>query len=299
MRSLTISSFSSTFETLSTPEQVSLLIATYENLSQFFKSRDQRLAMKRGATEKPVLLFHMAYQMAILVTMPPFLRLFSKMRNENPNKSQLMPVVLQSLTAAATAMLRLVSYYYRIYGFPKSNPLLIHHLLSACIVHLMNTTTKSFTLRRFSTRSVRKCLGLFTQIKMFWPARSQKSVDLIKVLARRWDVESALPEDVSSILEMGLTGDSDPPAKRQSNRDFPEQGTGSNVSLYDTPENIMGPFESLFETENDCALNDLLYGEDSQNVFPMHNALLDHGFPDLFPMFQDFGHFGDNFVDLP
>ncbi|KGO41723.1 Transcription factor, fungi [Penicillium expansum] len=291
--------FSSTFETLTTTEQVSLLIATHENLSHFFKSRDQRLAIKRGATEKPVLLFHMAYQMAILVTMPPFLRLFSKMRNENPNTSQLMPVVLQSLTAAATAMVRLVSDYYKIYGFQKSNPLLIHHLLSACIVHLMNTTTKSFTLRRFSTRSVRKCLALFAGIKIFWPSRSQKSVDLIKVLARRWDVEFALPEDTNLILEMGFTSDFDPPGKRQSHQDFPEKGTGSNVSLYDTSENTMGPFDSLFEEENDRALKDLLYGEDGQNVFPMNNSLLDHGCPDMFPMFQDFGHFGDNLVDLP
>ncbi|KAJ5143957.1 uncharacterized protein N7515_002744 [Penicillium bovifimosum] len=289
--------FSSAFETLPTPDQVSLLITTHENLSQFFKSRDARLTINRGASEKPVLLFHMAYQMAILVTMPPFLRIFAKMRNENPNTPQLMPIVLQSLTAAATAMVRLVSDYYKTYGFPKSCPVLIHHLLSASIVHLMNTTTGSFTLRRFSTRSVRKCLALFDQVQSYWPNRAQKSIDLIKVLARRWNVDFVLPEDMSSTNGMPLPIGLHALTNEQSNWDFQEPGIGGNA--YPHTEDTPGRFDSILEIENDRVWNDLLYGENSQDAFPINTSLLDHGIPDLLPMFQDSEHFGGDSVDLP
>jgi hypothetical protein len=288
-------SFSSSFESLATPQQVRLLITTHENLSQFFRSRDQRLSIKRGATEKPILLFHMAYQMAILVTMPPFLRLFAKMRNENPNTSHLMPVVLQSLTAAATAMVRLVQDYCKTYGFPKATPLLLHHLLSASIVHLMNTTTESFTLRRFSTRSVRKCLGLFGQLGLYWPARSHKSVELIKTLARRWNVEFALPEEIDSILKRNITGDVRFHGKEQTNQSASEQDTGLNTSSSGmTEENANCQFSTLSESENTCAFNDLFYSAEEQGIFTMNNSFLDHGYPAWLPMFEDFSSFREN-----
>lgn len=242
----------------------------------------------------------MAYQMAILVTKPPFLRLFAKMRNENPNTSQLMSGVLQCITAAATAMVRLVQDYCKTYGFPKANPLLLHHLLSASIVHLMNTTTGCFTLRRFSTRSVRKCLGLFGQLGLYWPARSHKSVELIKTLARRWNVEFALPEEIDSIFETKLTGDIGSQGKEQSNQASSEPGTGLHMSPSGaTEENANCQFNTLFESENTSAFNDLLYGEEEQDIFTMNTSLLDHGYPDLLPMFEDFSNFGENLVDLP
>jgi len=135
--------------------------------------------------------------MAILVTMPPFLRLFATTKAENPKIAQAMPLVLRSIASAAASMVRLVQNYTKKYGFQHANPLLIHHLLSAAIVHLMNTTTTSHTFRRYSTRSVRTCLTLLDELGRYWTLRSAKSVDVIKALARRWNVEFVLRENAS------------------------------------------------------------------------------------------------------
>ncbi|KAJ6006901.1 hypothetical protein N7451_004845 [Penicillium sp. IBT 35674x] len=189
--------FSSSFEKLDSADQIHLLISTHKDLNRFFKSRDQRLEITREAAPKPVLLFHMAYQMAILVTMPPFLRLFATSKAENPKIAQAMPLVLRSIASAAASMVRLVQNYTKNYGFQHANPLLIHHLLSAAIVHLMNTTTTSHTFRRYSTRSVRTCLTLLKELGRYWTLRSRKSLDVIKALARRWNVEFVLRENAS------------------------------------------------------------------------------------------------------
>ncbi|KAJ5547403.1 hypothetical protein N7494_004988 [Penicillium frequentans] len=189
--------FSSSFEKLDSADQIHLLISTHKDLNKFFKSRDQRLDFTREAAPRPVLLFHMAYQMAILVTMPPFLRLFATSKAENPKIAQAMPLVLRSVASAAASMVRLVQNYTKNYGFQHANPLLIHHLLSAAIVHLMNTTTTSHTFRRYSTRSVRTCLTLLKELGRYWTLRSGKSLDVIKALARRWNVEFVLGENAT------------------------------------------------------------------------------------------------------
>lgn len=165
-----------------------MLISTHEDLCRFFKSRDERLEVTRGMPPKPALLFHMAYQMAILITMPSFLRLFASLKTEQSQISQAMSLVLRSITSAAASMIRLVQRYCKSYGFRHANPLLIHHILSASIVHLMNTTATSSSFRGHSTRLVRTCLGLLRGLSPYWPLRSQKSIDTIKAVARRWNV---------------------------------------------------------------------------------------------------------------
>ena len=191
-------SFSSSFEALSTADQVHLLISTHRDLNRFFKSRDQRLEVARDAPPKPALLFHMAYQMAILITMPPFLRLFATVNNESQKIQQAMQLVLQSISSAASSMVRLAQTYTKTYGFERANPLIIHHLLSASIVHLMNTTTTSLALRRYSTRSVRSCLTLLSSLEDYWPYRSRKSIEVITSLARRWSVDFVIRENESN-----------------------------------------------------------------------------------------------------
>ncbi|KAJ5765863.1 hypothetical protein N7520_005422 [Penicillium odoratum] len=184
--------FSSSFEQLDFAEQIHLLILTHKDLSKFFKSLDQALEITRKVPPKPVLLFHMSYQMAILVTMPPFLRVFATVKAAQPNTSKATPLVLRSITSAAASMVRLVQTYTKNYGFEHANPLLIHHILSASIVHLMNTTTTSHTFRRYNTRSVRTCLNLLRELGRYWKLRSKKSLDVIEALARRWNVEFVL-----------------------------------------------------------------------------------------------------------
>ncbi|PWY86638.1 hypothetical protein BO70DRAFT_394653 [Aspergillus heteromorphus CBS 117.55] len=218
--------FSHAFEKLSFSSQVQLLISTHEDLNTFIKSCDERLRMNRGITPKPVLLFHMAYQMAILVTMPPFLQLFIRIKNKRLDASSAMSLVLRSISNASSSMVRLVHLYRQHYGFRHANPLLIHHLLSAAIVNLMNTTSKSLALRRHSTRSVRKCLTLLQELRLLWPVRCDKSIAVITALAKRWGVEYAL----QSQFETPLEGDTC--VTQHPERHLPPSTSG----LYPTPD---------------------------------------------------------------
>ena len=202
--------FSSSFENQSISDQVSVLISTHRNLSQFLKSIDERLEITRGRQPKPVLLFHMAYQMAILITMPPFLRLFASLKTEQTQLSQALSLVLRSITSAAASMVRLVQRYCDSYGYKRANPLLIHHILSASIVHLMNTTATSPSFRGHSTRMVRQSVRILEGLNPYWPSPCQKSTDTIRALAHRWKVGFALLQTEDSEQEHGHSSDYEP-----------------------------------------------------------------------------------------
>lgn len=157
--------------------------------------------MTRAVPSKLVLLFHMAYQMATLVTMPPFLRLLVRTESKSPDATHSMSLVLRSIGNAASSMVRLVHVYRRHWTFRHANPLLIHHILSASIVNVMNTTTMSPSLRRHSVRSVCKFLDLLEELKQIWPVRCAKSIAVINSLAIRWDVESIIKPDAKKSWE--------------------------------------------------------------------------------------------------
>jgi hypothetical protein len=207
-----------------------------------------------------------------------------------------MTVVLQSLTSAAASMLRLVGDYCRGHGFEKANPLLIHHLLSASIVHLMNMTTKSLTLRRLSTRSVRKCLYLLNQLGRYWTARAQKSVDVIKALAHRWGVGSALFPDSATGMVAGKF-------KNNAHATIAEDASGQadtpvplssltreqNKELL-TPLNMSCPIDSLIDTEGLSFFQESFDLEHDWYNFPIIDA---PGFDDDMNLFQTFREFSD------
>ncbi|KAJ5634919.1 hypothetical protein N7528_002761 [Penicillium herquei] len=281
--------FSSSFEKCSISDQVTLLVSMHETLNQFMKSRDPRLdlGLGRGQTPKPVLLFHMAYQMTILITMPPFLRVFASARTET-QLSHARPLVLQSITSAATSMIRLVQNYCKWYGFEHANPLLIHHLLSASIVHLMNTTTKSPTFRRYSTRSVRKCITLLHEMGRYWEVRSQKSINTIHTLAQRWGVEDVL--SANEHIASG-SGDSDaldhiPPflSDADYNSSTVDRIPQQNIDYLHFPQYQHGiQANALDDTEQQYDLSIMDLPVSGENDFG------------LSPFFPNFGNIGDFF----
>ncbi|KAF3389447.1 hypothetical protein F1880_003350 [Penicillium rolfsii] len=281
--------FSSSFEKSGISDQVALLISMHETLNEFMKSRDSRLDLGRGVTPKPVLLFHMAYQMTILITMPPFLRLFALAQTEE-QVSHARPLVLQSITTAASSMIQLVQNYCKWYGFEYANPLLIHHLLSASIVHLMNTTSKIPTLRRHSTRSVRKCLTLLHELGRYWELRSQKSINAIRTLAKRWNVEDVLLPDENFDLSDLSDGNGDP---LEHIPPFVGDIDPSPSNVGQIPRNSDVPQIPRLDQELDTSLPD---GTEQQYDFSIMDlpATADDEFG-LSPFFPIFGEVGDFF----
>ncbi|KAK1994600.1 hypothetical protein LX36DRAFT_660413 [Colletotrichum falcatum] len=245
--------FSTTFESLPIPQQVRMLVASQENLSTFFRSRHDRLHLSGDSTPKPVLQFHLAYQMSILITMPPFLRMFAAISKSSPApegededaagpNSEFVLLVLHSLTTAATAVARLVRTYRRAHGFEEPpNPLMVHHLLSAAVVHLMNATSRNPALRHQSTYWLRQCLELLRELETSWPLRAGKSVMIIRILAHRWGVIRALPTELSYQVDPAAPpGGERCPGRAGAQGDKPAGGPGPGL---DTASHVQFVYE--------------------------------------------------------
>ncbi len=125
--------FASNFDSMPAQQQVHLLVSTHEALNGFFHSRDRRLDLQGRNTSRHVLFFHMAYQMALLITLPPFLRCFAgRPQKSGPNSNagsgeDCTLLILRSLTSAATSMVRLVRMYRDAHPtqWTRANPVVI------------------------------------------------------------------------------------------------------------------------------------------------------------------------------
>lgn len=133
--------------------------------------------------------------------MPPFLRLFGPSQSTDTAESKVMLLILRSLTYAASTMVHLVQKFRKFHTFKRPNPVMIHHLLSAAIVHLMNATSEAVSLKKRSTRWLRVCMELLTELRTSWPVRAGKTIHVIQVLAQRWGVLSSLPLGYSGEIE--------------------------------------------------------------------------------------------------
>ncbi|CAK7205480.1 hypothetical protein SEUCBS139899_008255 [Sporothrix eucalyptigena] len=195
--------FASNFDSMPAQQQVHLLVSTHEALNGFFHARDRRLDLQGRGTSRHVLFFHMAYQMALLITLPPFLRCFC--RPGAPSDSDYSLLILRSLTSAASTMVRLVRMYRDAHParWARANPVIIHHLLSAAIVHMMNATSQSPSLKSRSAVWLRLCMEMLGQLRAPWPTRANKTIYVIRVLAERWHVLGALPVQFSSKVGTG------------------------------------------------------------------------------------------------
>lgn len=158
--------------------------------------------MSRTAST-PVLLFHLQYHMAILITMSPFLRTFALPMDQASDQghvnSSTAALVLQSISSSATETIRLVRSYRKSHGFQTAHPIMIHHLLSAGLVHLMNATSSSASMQRQSSKGLHACMGFLDELRCVWPTRASKSLDVMRVLGQKWGVLRLLPVQFTQI----------------------------------------------------------------------------------------------------
>ncbi|RDW70960.1 hypothetical protein BP6252_07523 [Coleophoma cylindrospora] len=278
------------FESLSVSRKLALLLTTYEKLNEFLKNVDPRLELPSKSPSKPVLLFHMAYQMALLLTMPPFLRWTTVCKSEEILDLGVSNLVLRTLTQAAATATRLVRIFLEAYGFAFANPVIIHHLLSAAVVHLMNATSSNASLKRQSTRWLRSCMYLLKRLKTGWPTRADKSLQVIRVLAFRWQIVGALPLEfchpiisTSHIPMLGTSG-MDEQNGAHVNRSPRPVNTGPSQSWFDESSGLAGRDPGVCDTSTDS--NDIS-GEDIFN-----NPVSDQ---DLMTIINNLDNQGENF----
>lgn len=199
-----------TFESLSSSQQVRLLVSTLDQLKAFFRSRPPELNLRPDAP-KLVILFHLQYHMAILIMISPFLRISRKSHGSTQFQSDedstsadfnsSIALVLHSVTASASESIRLCRIYCDTHSFRAAHPVIAHHLLSASLVHLMNRTSSSPQLRRQSAYWLRIGMELLDHMRVVWPVRAERSITVLRVLARKWGTTGALPIRFSGPIE--------------------------------------------------------------------------------------------------
>ncbi|KAM0335813.1 hypothetical protein ACHAQA_000863 [Verticillium albo-atrum] len=250
------------FESLPAAQQSRLLVSTLDQLNTFFRSRPTELDLRPGAA-KPVLLFHLQYHMAIMIIISPFLRLSTvsdRPRSGDESRSDMKTsslLVLRSITASASDSIRLCRTYHGTFTFDAAHPVLAHHLLSAALVHLMNATSSSAALRRQSAHWLRVAVELLDRLRVVWPARADKSIRVLRVLARKWGTIGALPLRFSGPIEpsvAAVTKDQDGSYAPS----FGDSGEGqdSAASFFEAAaiEDYEAQFPELFFTLHDPAL---------------------------------------------
>lgn len=185
-------------------------MSTLDQLKAFFRSRPSELNLRSDAP-KLVILFHLQYHMAILIMISPFLRISRKSHGSthpqydgdaaSADFSSSIALVLHSVTASASESIRLCRTYHDTHSFQAAHPVIVHHLLSASLVHLMNRTSSSPQLRRQSAYWLRVGMELLDKMRVVWPVRAEKSITVLRVLARKWGTTGALPIRFSGPIE--------------------------------------------------------------------------------------------------
>jgi hypothetical protein len=100
------------------------------------------------------------------------------------------------MTSAAAQIVRMIRM---VRSFAEAPPFVIHHLLTASIMHLLNATTQEPGIRTQSVNRFRVCVGALEEMTTRWKC-AKKSVKLLRGLAQRWKVVFALPIHLSSPL---------------------------------------------------------------------------------------------------
>lgn len=144
--------------------------------------------------------------MAVLITISNFLRVFSAGQSERKGgrtgaQAESILLVLRSITSSAIETVRLCRVYREKYSYAAAHPILLHHLLSAALVHLMNATSNDIGLRRQSARWLRTSVAHLKELRVPWPVRVDKAIKVIRVLAQKWGVLGALPLDFAGMSE--------------------------------------------------------------------------------------------------
>jgi hypothetical protein len=100
------------------------------------------------------------------------------------------------MMAAASLISRMIRLYKKTASFSKAPSYVVHHVLTAALMHLLSSTSSQATVSHQAISRFRVCVEALEEMKVTWP-RARKSVVLLQELAHRWSVVSALPMSLS------------------------------------------------------------------------------------------------------
>ncbi|KAF7953305.1 hypothetical protein EAE96_006516 [Botrytis aclada] len=180
--------YSFQFHEMDSQSRNKLLIDAREALCTFYNEMNRQLSSERNGQSSATISLRMTYHMCLILVQRPLLR-------EDSNGA-LYRMAVQSSNSSAVAITNLLRDYRKA-GCLRTAPfVVVHHVLTAAIMHLLSVTYSNGTLRKRSITRFRECIEALGEMKYAWK-RLRKAIALLQELAHRWSVVFALPMRLS------------------------------------------------------------------------------------------------------
>ncbi|EXM04554.1 hypothetical protein NOF04DRAFT_18514 [Fusarium oxysporum II5] len=164
-------------------ERHQLLSEARDHHMNFFRQMGRDLELRRNNMNPQVILLHMVYNMSLLLIHRPYLR--------EPKESAAHQLSIRTNMTSAHALVRLIRQYDKEAKMENAPFFAIHCVLTAAVSLLLNATSTNSTIRSQSVHRFRVCVDALDKMKRW--TRARRGLLLLRELANRWKVVSALP----------------------------------------------------------------------------------------------------------
>ncbi|KAJ0135581.1 hypothetical protein HZ326_21405 [Fusarium oxysporum f. sp. albedinis] len=176
-------SYSFEFGELEHFERHQLLSEARDHHMNFFRQMGRDLELRKNNMNPQVILLHMVYNMSLLLIHRPYLR--------ELNGSAAHQLSIRTNMTSAHALVRLIRQYDKEAKMENAPFFAIHCVLTAAVSLLLNATSTNSTIRSQSVHRFRVCVDALEKMKRW--TRARRGLLLLRELANRWNVVSALP----------------------------------------------------------------------------------------------------------
>lgn len=177
-------SYSFEFDEIESVERHRLLIEARDHHMAFFSQLGKDLELKKNNMNCKVILLHMVYHMSLLLIHRPYLI--------EPKDSAPHRLSVRTNITASHALVKLIRQYGKEGSLQHAPFFAVHCVLTAAVSLLLNATSTNPTIRSQSVHRFRVCVNALEEMQKTWP-RAKRGIFLLRELADRWKVVSALP----------------------------------------------------------------------------------------------------------
>ncbi|SCO87877.1 uncharacterized protein FRV6_12004 [Fusarium oxysporum] len=164
-------------------ERHQLLSEARDHHLNFFRQMGRDLELRKDNMNPQVILLHMVYNMSLLLIHRPYLR--------ELKGSAAHQLSIRTNMTSAHALVRLIRQYDKEAKMENAPFFAIHCVLTAAVSLLLNATSTDSTIRSQSVHRFRVCVDALEKMKRW--TRARRGLLLLRELANRWKVVSALP----------------------------------------------------------------------------------------------------------
>ncbi|CZR40770.1 uncharacterized protein FPRO_10358 [Fusarium proliferatum ET1] len=164
-------------------ERHQLLSEARDHHMNFFRQMGRDLELRKNNMNPQVILLHMVYNMSLLLIHRPYLR--------EPKESTAHQLSVRTNMTSAHALVRLIRQYEKEARIEDAPFFAIHCILTAAVSLLLNATSTNSAIRGQSVHRFRICVDALDRMKRW--TRARRGLLLLRELANRWNVVSALP----------------------------------------------------------------------------------------------------------